>query len=374
MKNIYDSIVIGLGGSGSSCLYQLSKSGRNVLGIERFNINHKNGSSHGDSRIIRQAYFEGEYYVPFAKRAYKIWDKLEKENSIVLFNRVGCLNIGTKEDQLVEKCKFSADKYDLKYELLNNIQINKNYSHFKIPDEYYSLLEYNAGFLYPEKCIESFIKCSKSEIKTNIYVKKIKYDEGIYEIITNDYESYYSKEIVISIGSWANQLLSNFNIKLPFTIDLNHIFYYDIPGKNEEFPVYIISNKNFEFYGFPNLNGNGYKISLYHQHNNYKNIEEVDREIVNLKNLEIINDSGNKFIKNFENAKLLNKISCLYTSTPDKDFIIDYIPNHPSAILISACSGHGFKFTAAIGEEALFLLDKKKDPIEQFKISKYINY
>src|SRR4051812_44213875 len=109
-KHIYDAAVIGLGGSGSSALYHLSQTGRKVLGIEQFTIPHKNGSSHGDTRIIRQAYFEGEFYVPFAQRAYELWAELEKKSGEKLFLQTGALNIG---ENLVSKCKEVCDKHSL---------------------------------------------------------------------------------------------------------------------------------------------------------------------------------------------------------------------------------------------------------------------
>jgi monomeric sarcosine oxidase len=371
-KQIYDSIVVGLGGSGSSALYHLSRSGRKVLGLEKYDIPHNKGSSHGDSRIIRQAYFEGEYYVPFAKRSYEIWDKLEKESSTELFNKVGILNMGTHESQIVEKCKFAADKHSLSYELMNNKQVKEKFPFFNISDNYYALYEKNAGYLRPEKCVETFIKYAKADVKTNTDVKSIKYENKVYEVKTNG-ESYFSKELVLSCGPWINDILKSFGVTVDLSIDLCKVWYYDLPVNFAEFPVYLLSYGEHEIYGFPNLNnGNGFKISIYHQNNNFKNYDEMNREVANEKNERILEHCINTyFTKHFQNKKLNKLMTCIYTTTKDKDFIIDNIPGHENAILVSACSGHGFKFTPAIGEETLNLLDKKKKPEEYFSLSRF---
>jgi monomeric sarcosine oxidase len=379
-KQVYDSIVIGLGGAGSSALYHLSKTGRKVLGLERFKINHKNGSSHGDSRIIRRAYFEGEYYVPFAKRSYELFDILEAETGNHVFKRVGCLNIGTKKDKLVERCQYAADKHKLEYQILSNKEINSRYPFLNIKDdEYNALLESNAGYLHPELCVESHLNVAKkhnADVFDDSEVKRITYDrdDKTYTIET-DKDKFTSRELVISSGAWVNDILQNFNIKLPLTIDLNYVYYFKFKDRDyDDFPIYLISNEDHEFYGFPNLkNGNYFKVSIYHQYLNHENYNQLNREF-RKENYDLVFSNCEKFINGFrkDNVELVKTLTCLYTSTKDKDFIIDYLPESENVVLVSACSGHGFKFTPAVGEMATNLLDKKVKPFEQFRLNRLI--
>jgi monomeric sarcosine oxidase len=379
LKKTYDTIVIGLGGAGSSAVYHLSKTGRKVLGLEKFKLNHANGSSHGDSRIIRRAYFEGEYYVPLAKRAYELFDKLEAETGNTLFKRVGCLNIGKDEDKLVERSKFAADKHNIDYQIMTNGEINSRYPFFNIDDKNYSgLLESNAGYLHPELCVQSHLaiaRKNKADVLEESDVKKIDFDKAnkTYTITTNK-DTFISKEVVIASGTCVNDVLKNFNLKLPVTIDLNYLYYFKFKdGRDfQDFPVFLISNNKQEFYGFPNLrNGNWFKVSLYHHYLNYDDYSLVERAY-RKDNEDSVFMNCEKFIKGFsrDNIELVKYVTCLYTSTKDKDFVIDYLPDNDNVVLVSACSGHGFKFTSAVGEMAMNLLDRKVKPFDYFKLNR----
>jgi sarcosine oxidase len=384
---LYDSVVIGLGGSGSSALYHLAKSGRKVIGLERWTIPHKFGSSHGDSRIIRQAYFEGQFYVPFAKEAYKLWDQLEKDTDTQLFMKTKCLNISTLSDNLVGRCKEVSDLHHLKYNLKTSEEVNRVYPFFSVPNNFHCLEEENAGILFPEKCNLAHLeqaKKYKAQINFNNEVIKISHDlkSNNYEIITNQ-GIFYTNSIVISAGSGVIDLLKYFNINIPFSVDLNYVFYFKFRKTKQDygtFPIYLISyDPENEFYGFPDLdNGNGFKVSLYKQHLHFDNEAKVNREheLIKIKNQ--INNLCIKFIRDFDgfegqNVYDVNHLTCLYTSTPDKDFIIDYIPEHERVVLISACSGHGFKFSSRIGEHGANLINKTEKPVEQFKLNRFLH-
>jgi len=388
-QKVYDTVVVGLGGAGSSSLYYLTQTGRTVLGIEQFDICHKNGSSHGDTRIIRQAYFEGEYYIPFVKEAYSLWDEIEKKSGEKLFFKTKGINIGDSDSQLVEKCKIASDMHGINYEILNNKDINLRYPFFNIPETYSGLLEENAGALFPEKCIETYLNeaiKNKADVLFNCKVEKITYDkeDDMYNIIynnvnTNDpFNTVKAKSLILSCGSWIKNILTkNFNINLPLTIDLNYVYYFKLKDEKrfDTFPVYIISTADCEFYGFPDFyNEYGYKISIYHQNMSYSDINNVKREFSEEK-YEYIKSISKNFLSEMhsDNMELIKHLTCLYTSTPDKDFLIDYIPGtNEKVVIVSACSGHGFKFMSRIGDHAVKLLDKKEKPLPQFKIDRLL--
>lgn len=222
---------------------------------------------------------------------------------------------------------------------------------------------------------------NKAEVKLNTEVKEIIYnkDEKLYNIKCEN-ENIQTDSLVLSCGSWINNVVSkNFSINLPLTINLNFLYYFQF--KNEVninlFPVYIISlEKDEEFYGFPDLNnGNGFKMGFYHQHIPHNNINEIDRKFRE-ENYKYVFETAKKFIRNFnENSiELIKHITCLYTCTPDNDFLIDYLPNsNDKIVLVSACSGHGFKFMSAIGDHATKLLTKEEKPYDMFSLSRFID-
>jgi monomeric sarcosine oxidase len=390
-NKIYDAVVIGLGGAGSSSLYYLTQTGRKVLGIEQFNICHKNGSSHGDTRIIRQAYFEGEYYVPFVKDAYSLWDEIEKKSGEKLYHKTKGINISDKKSQLVEKCKKVSDLHGLSYEILNSKEINLRYPFFNIPEHYSGLLEEKAGALFPEKCIETYLNeasKNKADILFDSKVDKIKYDKNndtyyitYKNVHKNDsLNTVKTKSLILSCGSWMKNILTdNFNINLPLTVDLNYVYYFKLKNqkKLDMFPLYIISNGDCELYGFPDFNnGNGYKISIYHQNMSFTDQSKVIREFSNEK-YEYVKSISKNFISEMhnDNMELIKHLTCLYTSTPDKDFLIDYVPGtKENVVVVSACSGHGFKFMSRVGDHAVKLLDKKEQVFPKFKIDRLLKH
>lgn len=412
--HIFDYVVIGLGTAGSSILYHLSKHSKNVLGLEQFNLNHNNGSSHGDTRIIRQAYFEGQFYIPLLKRAYQLWEEIEEESKEKILYKVGCLNVSKttmktskgKENNygnIVKKCKDSCDNYNIRYKLFDNgNEINDYFPYFNFKENkngeetenYKGLLEYDGGYLKAEDCVKIHLSLAKkngSKIFFNTKIRDIKFSKELdcYVFSYNNTEdktlnvgNFYARKIAFACGAWINEILiQNFNFKLPLTVDLNHVYYFKILNINEnlkkKIPVFIIQDdeKN-EFYGFPDIgNGNYFKYSIYHQGLTHNNLNEINRNF-NQENFDNVKSLCKKFIKNFrdENVELINQMTCVYTSTPDCNFVIDYLPNNNNNIVIcSACSGHGFKLASAVGEHVKLLLNQQIQPLKQFKIERFGN-
>lgn len=387
---IYDSVVLGLGGVGSASLYHLSKTGQKVLGIEKYSFPHINGSSHGDSRIIREAYFEGEFYVPFVQRAYKLWDELEKKTGTQLFLRTGAIGIDyctPPLEEIVEKAIHACKIHKINYQSLTNEEINKKYPFFNVPKNCKICSEINGGMLFPEKCVDAHIsesKKNKADFLFNTQINYIKFDERekiyVLKSETSPELNIKTNSIILSCGSWMNHLLKNFNLHLPLLIDLNHVFYFKFkdPKKNYDlFPIYLVSYEGNCYYGFPNINnGNGFKISIYKQNISFKDVDDIERIKMKDHIFNKIMKFGENFISGFnkDSIEIIKCLNCLYTSTPDYDFILDYIPNtNQKVVIASACSGHGFKFASRTGEHAANLILKKENPIENFKLQRFLN-
>lgn len=393
MELIYDVLVVGLGGSGSASLYHLSKSNLKVIGIEQYKFSHHNGSSHGDTRITRHAYFEGESYIPFVRRATELWHQLELDSKKKLFHKTGLLNISDINDKnsIYHSCLKAVNNFNISYEDLDYDEINKRYNFFNLKNkDYKAIHELEAGILFPEECVKTHLEMALknkavviSEAEVTSIIKDI--NSGTYKVqyLENKINKIeiQVKKIVLTCGPWLNKLLkNNFDYLIPLTIDVNYVFYFKFKDHikvDKTFPIYIIEDDGKSLYGFPDIdNGNSFKVSFYKQDNIFKDYNSVNRNNLDFNKLQLYK-ACEKHINNFkeDNIELVKVITCLYSTTPDRDFVIDYLPNSNQDILIvSACSGHGFKFTSAIGEHASNLIQGSGEPFKDFKIDRFNNF
>src|SRR5262249_41545966 len=162
MESTYDVIVLGVGAMGSAAAFELTRRGRKVLGLEQFSFVHDKGSSHGQTRIIRKAYFEHPDYVPLACRAYERWYDLEQRQGVHLFTECGCVNLGKPEGELVAGVRKAAELHHLPIEVLSPKDLRQRYPQFRFSDDYLGVLERDAGFLYVEDCVKAHIDAARA--------------------------------------------------------------------------------------------------------------------------------------------------------------------------------------------------------------------
>ena len=388
MEKRFDTIVLGLGAMGSSAVYQLAKRGNNVLGIDQFSPPHIFGSSHGDSRIVRQAIGEGEHYTPLSLRSYEIWREIEKETGEKLLEITGGLVISSPTkilknhvENFFENTVAAAKKFNIKHEILDADQIRKRFPQFKVQDDEKGYYEYNAGFIRPEKCIATQIFLAEkygATIRKNEKVEKFLEKNGIVHVKTNqgDYEA---KKLIISAGPWFPSLIGDEYAKF-FKVIRQVLFWFDVKTFRERFqsknsPIFIWElqgNKN-AIYGFPAIDGEngGVKIAC-EQYETTTTAETVNREVSHDEIKAMYENFVAPYFPDLSN-KCIKAVSCLYTVTPDSHFVIDTHPKFRSIILASPCSGHGFKHSAAIGEVlAQMVIDgKSKVDISGFSIARF---
>jgi len=352
MQRSRDIIIAGLGAMGSAAAYHLAKRKCRVLGIDRFTPPHDFGSSHGQTRIIREAYFEHPVYVPLVQRAYELWIELEKETHQTLFRQTGGLMIGPPDGLLVGGAKHSADVHHLPYEMLSDADVQRRFPAFRPSVEMAGLWEPRAGILFPEKCIEAHLNLARH------YDAELHFDEevtgwrpdGVGVIINTTKGSYRTSRLLLTAGAWMSTLIRDLN--LPLTAKRQVLLWFKpvVNGEDflpERFPIFILEyGIDRHFYGFPNL-GNGVKIAIHHQ-GETADPNNLRREIA-LEEVEKVRELLRRFIPDAGGA-LLNNAVCMYTNTPDFHFLIDSHPLHSQVLISSPCSGHGFKFSSAIGE------------------------
>ncbi len=381
----YDVIVIGLGAMGSAALYQIANKGVNVLGIDQFSPPHEFGSTHGETRVTRQAVGEGAEYVPLALRSYEIFREIEAETGADLLTITGGLIISNPSGNaslhgnsgFIEETVSAAKKFGVKHRVLNTDDIAKEFPQFNLDGNELGYFENEMGFLRPENCVSAQLGLAErygAKIQRNEKVLKIRHNANSVEVITGK-NNYSAEKLIISAGAWVKNFVEN-PLKDVFKIYRQVFYWFDIAENYQQFklgnfPVFIWEygrSENDFVYGFPAIDGEsgGFKIAT-ETYFETTDPDNVNREVPQ-------NEIDNVFEKYIENRifgvsrKCVKTATCLYTVTPKSRFIIDKLPENERIIIASPCSGHGFKHSAAIGEilADLALIGETKIDISSF--------
>lgn len=359
VNNNYDVIVLGVGSMGSATCYQLAKQGYKVLGLEQFDIPHELGSHAGQSRIIRKAYGEASDYVPLLERAYENWQTLEDETGSQVYHRTGLVYFGATDDSFLNTVKQSSAEYKIPVHTLSVAECDQKYPQFKLAKNFQRLEEPDAGLLTPERSILLFVQQALHHgavIRTKEIVQDWASKDGTVTVKT-DKGTYTAAKLVITAGAWAGKMVSGFAPKLKVT---RQALAWVQPKKWHmfglgNFPCWNIVNNGHDFYGFPILPAGqfggplGLKLALHYPGGDVTDPDMVNR---NMKETDekVLVDFLNEFIPDGYESTLTMK-TCLYTNTPDENFILDFLPGFDTSVVIAAgFSGHGFKFTSVIGE------------------------
>ncbi len=352
MANSWDVIVVGLGAMGSATLHQLAQRGVRALGIEQFMPGHARGSSHGRSRIIREAYFEDPRYVPLVQRAYELWAALERESGEQLLLQTGGMMLGTPESAVVRGARLSAELHGLPHELLDASAIRARFPAFHVRPQDVGVFEPRAGVLAPEKAISAFVSLAQQRgatvHSTEAMVSWRAVGDGVE--VTTSAGIYHAARLVLTVGAWAGNVFRE--LALPFVVQRNVMYWFD-PSRSAShflpahFPVFIHElNDELAFYGFPDT-GDGMKLALHH-HGETSDPDAL-RRTVSEAEVAFMRNIIQQYVPD-GNGTLRETAVCMYTNLPDDHFIIDTYPAHPAVIVASPCSGHGFKFSSAVGE------------------------
>ena len=352
MTHTYDVIVVGLGAMGSATLQQLARRGHRVLGIDRFTPPHDRGSSHGLSRIIREAYFEDPRYVPLVQRAYECWAALEAETGTQIFRRTGGLMLGTPSNDVITGSIRSAVEHGLPHEVLSADEVMHRFPSFRPAADMIGVLESRAGMLAPERAIAAALSVARlhgAEVHTNEPMTSWRAGRDDVEV-TTDSGTYRAARLILTVGAWAPEVLGD--LQIPFAVQRNVLYWFSTAAHPREFmadrfPVFLFECRpGLTLYGFPDT-GEGLKVGL-HQYGEITTPDTLRRTV---------SDSEVAFVRTLleefmphGNGALRQSAACMYTNVLDSHFIIDRHPKHSSVIVASPCSGHGFKFASAIGE------------------------
>jgi sarcosine oxidase len=354
---LIDVIIVGLGAMGSAAAYQLAQRRRHVLGLEKFTPAHDKGSSHGGSRMIRQAYWEDPAYVPLLLRAYELWQKLEQDTNSRLLHITGGLALGAPTSQLVAGCIRSAREHGLKHEILDHREIRRRFSPvFAAPGEV-ALYEEMAGYLLPEECIRQQLNQAAR------YGADLRFEEPIESWSASDVGdqitvktkkgTYHASCLIVSPGAWASELLAD--LSLPLTVTRQVMFWFAPlrgiePFLPDRFPVFMCAPEpDYILYGFPSIDGSngGVKVAI-HGSDEVCSPASIDRHVRDTDVLRIRARLARRIPS--LNGPLLEARTCMYTMTPDENFVICRHPRHSAVTIAAGFSGHGFKMASVVGE------------------------
>jgi sarcosine oxidase len=351
MEN-YDIAVIGLGAMGSAALMTLARRGVRAIGIERFGLAHDRGSSHGAVRIIRLGYFEHPSYVPLLRRTYELWRELEAASAQRLLHITGIAEIGPPAGEVVTGTLLASRMHSLPHEVLDAAETMRRFPAFRIPADYVGVTQPDGGFVAVEPAIEAMIALAKSagaEVRTNTVVRAVEPRAGGVRV-TTDTGNIEADTAIVSAGAWVKTLLPELPVALRVTRQVQTWFepVDPSPFAAGRFPVFLIESPHGVHYGFPPHDGAGVKVAKHHASDQPIDPDTVDRDISPTDETLVRAALADHIPA--ANGRLIAAKTCLYTVTPDHDFIIDRMPGAESIIVASPCSGHGFKFAPVIGE------------------------
>ena len=357
---IFDCIVVGAGGIGSAAFYHASKQGLKTLALDRFTKAHDRGSSHGQTRIIRQGYFEHPNYVPMVLESYQLWEELEEETGTTLKTETGLLEIGPPAGALIAGISESARTYGIAVNEFSNEEARKEFPQFHIPNDSVAIFEKQAGYLPVEQCVAAHIERAVElggMFETDTVVKQI-VPEGEGVLVKTENESFSAACVIVAGGAWTRQLLP----ELPFEITVvsKHQHWIEPPSQYWQMghgaPLFFYDLHGEYFYGIPAVDQRGVKLA---EHSGRKTVSDptnIDRSIDQEDETRVF-----QFAKKYlgvENPIRSGHSVCMYSLTIDEHFVVDRHPQYDNVICAAGMSGHGFKFAPAIGKHVANLVNK----------------
>ena len=348
----YDVIVLGTGGVGSAAAFHLSERGAKVLGLDRFPGGHDQGSSHGQTRIIRKAYFEHPDYVPLLNRAYQLWSELEQRSGENLYHEVGLIEVGPPDGIVIPGVLASARQHQLHVDELTEQDVSECYSGFAVPEGSVAIFEKNAGYLLVERCVLAHLSAAAengAELRAGETVIDWKANDRGVEVRT-DRNTYSAQKLVVAAGSWSSDLLTDLAIKL--RVLRKHLHWYACDDAryraDNGCPGFYFEVPEGHFYGFPRIDDRGVKVA------DHSGGTEISDPLMDDRSIETSDVSRiEKFLAH--HLPGVTKTStkhavCFYTKSPDDHFIVDRHPGYDNVVFAAGLSGHGFKFASVLGE------------------------
>jgi sarcosine oxidase len=373
----YDAIVLGVGGMGSAALYHLALRGLRVLGIERYNIPHEMGSSHGLTRIIRLAYYEHPAYVPLLRRAYELWRQLEHTVQERLLIITGSIDASAADDEVFKGSRASCDIHHLPHEVLEAGELSRRFPGYQLPQDLAAVYQPDGGFLLSERCIVAHVMAAQ-EIGAEVHGQEqvLGWEpKGQGITLRTDRDHYSADKLVICAGAWGAKLLPEL---AAVAVPERQVLAWFQPTRPalfrlQTFPVFNIAVEEGHYYGFPLYGIPGFKVGRYHHLQQRVDPDHMDRQ-AHREDEDVLRRFTARYFPAAVGPTMALK-TCLFTNTPDEHFILDLHPQWPQVCMAAGFSGHGFKFCSVVGEIMADLAQLGHSPhnLELFRLQRFQN-
>ncbi len=365
----YDVVIIGLGAVGSATLFQLSKTGKRILGIDRFEPPHTLGSSHGESRITRLAVGEGEDYVALAKRSHQIWNEIEGATGAKIMTRTSgiLMDSGAQpwakhgSEGFWDRTVSFAKSQDIAHEILDSDKLKSRFPAFQLESSGKAYLEFEAGYLRPELAIQTQLDLAGKYGAERLFNEPVEaidiWEDSI--LIHTKTQEILAEKVLLSAGGWIKDFLPQTE-KPRFKICRQVLHWLEIESGNVDWTKYPVwmwgfgPNPEDFIYGFPSLDGKTVKMAS-ESFIDSEHPDRLDRTVSMAEQALFWEEKVAGKIKGLK-REFVKSVVCFYTVTEDARFVIGSLPGKENVKFVSACSGHGFKHSAALGERLAKLL------------------
>jgi len=350
MKRDHDVIVVGLGALGSGAAYWLARKGVDVLGLEQFELGHPNGASQDHSRIIRLSYHRPEY-VRLARWAYEAWAEVETESGATIVTRTGGLDVAPRDAAIpLSDYTDSMTAEGVPFEHLDAGEIMRRWPQWHLGDEHHGLFQADAGLADPNRGNAAHWRLAREHgatLRDRAPVTSLRDIGGEIEVTAGG-ETYRAGRVILAADAWTNDLLAHLGRRLPLTITKEQVTYFACPDPAafapDRFPVWIWMDEPC-FYGFPTYGEAGPKAAQ----------DVGGRETTPAERTFDVDEDAYARVLGFMERHLPGAVgpaiytkTCLYTMPPDRDFVLDRLPDHPN-VLVALGAAHGFKYASLFG-------------------------
>jgi sarcosine oxidase len=334
--------VVGGGVMGAAASWRLTKRGADVVCFDGFSPPHAHGSSHGESRIFRTAYFEGAFYVPLLQEAVGLWRELESVSGSHLLTMTGALYIGKASSEAVVGAQQSAREHGLDIEVLSTAELRKRYRGHIARDDDMAVLDKQAGILNPEGAVTAML----DQIRD---VRRGRRIESIDSLL-GEFDA-----VIVAVGPWTPELIDWIPLKIERQVHAWLSIARDADWfAADRFPVFIRQTEQFgDVYGLPTLDGASVKVGRHHD-GDFTDPDHIQRRVGDA-DLDPLRLMASTYLRGVS-GHVRRSLTCMYTNTPDHHFVVDFSPHDRRVVVLSPCSGHGFKFGPIIGDVAADLV------------------
>ncbi len=378
MTDVYDFAVVGLGAIGSAAAAELARRGHSVLGLDQYHPPHTMGSSHSDTRMIREAYYQGSPYMPMVRAAYESWARLEAESGRELLRPTGGLMIGPRDGRVFAGTLEIALTYGLDYEALSAEDMADRFPAFHLEPDTLAIFEPRAGVLALEDCLDATLESATRA------GADLRFDEAVtgwtgsgdgLSIQTRSAE-YRARRLAVIVGAWTGGLVPD--LRLPLEVERTVQYWFE-PATEDAGPRFEPAQcppwvweygDQTAWYGFPRTS-HGVKVGMHVQPGRQTAVEHIDRA-THASDETAIRSVLHRFMPDASGSVVQASV-CMYTNTPDEHFILDRHPDHPEVVIFSGGSGHAFKFALVLGEilSDLLIDDRPEYDLSPFSIGRF---